>query len=1026
MIWKKRWPHWLFWAIVCLCLLLGIRQITLNPTHLSGSERSPVVINEFLAVGIVENSSTDTPDGARQTGGWIELYNRSDRAVSLAGWTLTDQPDRPNKWRFPDVTINAGSYLVLLTESRSAALGEDVQPESGIRMLETRIRLYADGGFLALYPPTTRLYLDSFPITYPTQFEGMSFGRTIHQNGQDEKSQREMNNEETYGYLQTPTFGAQNESQVAWRGMTSPVLFSKERGFYQRPFMLQLETETTNAQIRYTIDGSRPTATTAHLYEEPIAIETTTILRAASYKEGYLTAPIETYSYIFLRDVMMQPPRPAGWPETWGQHEISFGGYQAGEPRLADYEMDPEIVNHPIYGPKLEAGMHEIPSLSLVIDPEHLDIYATPRMRGLEAERPVSIEFLPIPIEDARLGFQTDAGLRIQGGAGRWEFMPKHSFRLFFKRQYGDGKLRYQLFPDSPVREFDTVVLRAGVDRGFAGHPPAPDTKVDHRKATYTRDEWTRASQIAMSGVGSHGIFVHLYLNGLYWGLYNLVEQPDTSFMTAYFDGTREDWYSANHGGTVEGRIDRFDVLIRLANEGGLNDPTRYATMLEFIDPVQFSDYVLLNWYAGNRDWPMNNWYVNVRFPAGRNYFFVWDAEDTWNQGAEVHLDSKTFGDEPFPNVTRLVFNALIENADFRMVFADRAYHHLLNGGVLTDAPAQARWHAINQELENAIIAESARWGDVRYEDPITQDDWSQAREYVVSQMIGNGQRLIDQMRAKGYYPHLDPPEWFISGKKLEFAPDDFIHGQIGSQGLYYQFRNHLELSMRSEIETIYYTLDGSDPRSSAGDNIVAGELARGAVLYNEPLTLTDAATVRARVFDESTGQWSALRLMTFYRPGQGVDVRFTEIMYNPLGGELYEFVEIQNLGELTADLSGAYFEGIKFRFPRHTLLKTGAQMTIIRDFKTFRERYPTAEIHGIYQGRLSDQGEILVLRTATGQLIDSVTYNDANGWPLSADGMGDSLVLKNPHGRANQPHNWQASLHLHGSPSGETNFGTD
>ncbi|MBV7332603.1 lamin tail domain-containing protein [Chloroflexi bacterium TSY] len=1024
MIWKKRWPHWLFWAFICLCLLWGFPQILLDPTRPAAVERSPVVINEFLAVGIVEESSLDASDGDQQTGGWIELYNRSKRAVSLANWTLTDQPDRPDKWRFPDVTIDAGSYVVLFPENSALMPDEDASTESGIPMLETRIRLYADGGFLALYPPSTRLYLDSFPITYPTQFGGTSFGRTRHQNSQDDKPNGETNGAAAYGYLQTPTRGTQNESQVAWQGMTSPVVFSRERGFYQQPFILELETETPSAQIRYTVDGSMPTATTGHLYEEPIAVETTTILRAAFYKEGFLTAPIETHSYIFVRDVLTQPSRPSGWPETWGQHEINFGGYQAGAPRLADYEMDPEIVHHSIYGPKLEAGMREIPSLSLVVEPEHLDIYAAPRMRGPESERPVSVEFFPV--ESRHVGFRIDAGLRIQGGAGRWEFMPKHSFRLFFKRQYGAGKLRYQIFPDSPAQEFDTVVLRAGVDRGFAGHPPAPDAEVDHREATYTRDEWMRASQIAMSGIGSHGIFVHLYLNGLYWGLYNLVERPDTSFMTTYFDGTREDWYSANHGGTVEGRIDRFDVLIRLATEGGLDDPARYATMLEFIDPVQFSDYVLLNWYAGNRDWPMNNWYVNVRFPAGRNYFFVWDAEDTWNQGAVVHLDSKTFGDEPFPNVTQLVFNALIENADFRMVFADRAYLHLVNGGTLTHRQAQARWRMINQELENAIVAESARWGDVRYEEPVTQDDWSQARERVMDQMNGNGQRLLDQMRAAGYYPQLDPPEWFVSGKPVEFTPDDFIDIQSGSQGPYLQFRGELELTMKSAIGTIYYTLDGSDPRASVADNMAAGELVGRTMLYNGPIILTDATVVKARVFEESTGRWSALRLATFYKPNQSADVRFTEIMYNPLGGELYEFVEIQNLGALTADLSGAYFEGIKFRFPRYTLLKPGTQMTIIRDFKTFRDRYPTAEIHGIYQGRLSDQGETLALRMATGQLIDSVTYNDANGWPLSADGVGDSLVLINPHGRADQPHNWQASLHIHGSPSGDMDFGTD
>ncbi len=119
-----------------------------------------------------------------------------------------------------------------------------------------------------------------------------------------------------------------------------------------------------------------------------------------------------------------------------------------------------------------------------------------------------------------------------------------------------------------------------------------------------------------MSGSGSHGAFAHLYINGLYWGLYNIIERPDASFAAAYFGGEKDNWFSANHGGAVSGQPDRFNVMLDLAREGGLDDAGRYETMLEFIDPQHFSDYVIVNWYAGNRDWPENNWYVGRRKPC--------------------------------------------------------------------------------------------------------------------------------------------------------------------------------------------------------------------------------------------------------------------------------------------------------------------------------------------------------------------------------------------------------------------------
>ena len=223
--------------------------------------------------------------------------------------------------------------------------------------------------------------------------------------------------------------------------------------------------------------------------------------------------------------------------------------------------------------------MLALPAISIVTDVDNLDIYFDdPQARGLESERPASIELIDPDGEET--GFQINSGLRIQGGAGRWEFMPKHSFRLFFRGEYGPTELDYPLFPDTPVNEFRTLVVRAGVDRSFAGHPDTEDLDQNTatydewlRQTTYARDEWLRRTQFETSGVGAHGRFVHLYLNGLYWGIYNLVERPDAAFAAAYLGGNRDDWFTANQGGAVSGRSDRFDVLRQLAAEGRLAEP---------------------------------------------------------------------------------------------------------------------------------------------------------------------------------------------------------------------------------------------------------------------------------------------------------------------------------------------------------------------------------------------------------------------------------------------------------------------
>lgn len=963
---QKTWFPYFFWGLLGLCLLFNFRYLVVDPTQpATVGSATRLIINEMMT-----NQNRGLADEDGDFVDWIELYNPTNQTVDLTGWSLTDDSAQPTKWLFPTLQLVSGDYLVIFASNKDRHSLKTLEADGEIENLHTNFGLAAEGGFLALYSPTTRRHLDGSAFTYPTQQANVSYGRLTP------ASDDVM----AYGFFDQPTPGAANSATALWRGAVEPVTVSVPRGFYATPFTVALNTTTPNATIRYTLDGSDPTMSTGLLYTGPIPVNSTTILRAGAFVAEARPAPLTTHTYLFTEAVRRQPAQPPGFPTTWGEHSITFGGYNAGEPVLADYEMDPTIVNDPQYGPLLDASLRALPSVSLVTAQENLDIYAHPRDRGTEAERPVSVELIdPMGKET---GFQLNAGLRIQGGAGRYEFMPKHSFRLFFKDQYGATKLNYPLFADSPVTAFDTVILRAGVDRSFAGHPPAPERTFDHRQAVYARDEWLRDTQLVISGVGVHGRFVHLYLNGLYWGIYNLVERPDHSFASAYLGGAKEDWFAASQGGMIEGLADRFNVLIQLAQEGGLADPNRYATFLEFIDPIHFSDYIILNWYAGNGDWPNNNWYVDVSYPAGKNLFWVWDGEDTWNDGAAINLGPDGEEGRPFPNVIKLVFLALLENPDFRLLFADRLYKNLFHVGALTTAKAQQRWLAITSELETAIIAESARWGDTRYEPPITQADWLKARDAVLQQMEGNSEKLLDLARAAGYYPAFDPP-------------------QVNQQGGV--FTDTLQLTMAASTGEIYYTLDGSDPRAATAQR------------YQAPVRLTTTVAVKARVKVDDT--WSALAEAAFRRQDQQSLLRITELMYHPLEDERDEFLELTNVGEVAVDLSNAYFAGVTFRFPQYTTLSPGATLILVNDFGEFRERYPTAAIAGVFEGRLSDRGETITLYRADGAILSSVAYDDDGAWTLLADGRGHSLVLKNPAGDPNLPQNWRASRAIDGSP---------
>src|SRR5438105_568256 len=79
--------------------------------------------------------------------------------------------------------------------------------------------------------------------------------------------------------------------------------FSAGRGFFDNPFNVELTTRTPGAKIYFTTDGAPPTERTGSLYTAPIKIPTTTILRAAAFKQGLESSGTETQTYLFLKDV---------------------------------------------------------------------------------------------------------------------------------------------------------------------------------------------------------------------------------------------------------------------------------------------------------------------------------------------------------------------------------------------------------------------------------------------------------------------------------------------------------------------------------------------------------------------------------------------------------------------------------------------------------------------------------------------------------------------------------------------------
>jgi hypothetical protein len=146
--------------------------------------------------------------------------------------------------------------------------------------------------------------------------------------------------------------------------------------------------------------------------------------------------------------------------------------------------------------------------------------------------------------------------------------------------------------------------------------------------------------------------------------------------------------------------------------------------------------------------------------------------------------------------------------------------------------------------------------------------------------------------------------------------------------------------------------------------------------------------------------------------------LRITEIMYNPSGGQEYEFIEIKNTGATSLSLGGvAFVAGIAYTFPAGARLDPGAFAVLVQDPAAFASRYPGIAMAGVYSGRLDNAGERVTLSDPTGATLIELTYDDNPPWPASADGLGYSLVLANAAGDPNLASTWRASTLPNGSP---------
>ena len=695
-----------------------IAKVTLSSTGSSpralvspGDAVRYFVGTEEPATSTEEEETDPGEDPADSENDWIELHNNGPSAVSLDGWTLSDDPDEPTLWSFPaGASIPANGYYVVLATDLNLTPEED-----GTTYPHTNFKL-SSGGDRLLLSDSGGNPVDTMSSEYPSQSWRYSYGRQT---------------DGTFGYLALATPGGVNSGPALGVSPAAPS-FSIEGGFHPSGVSVALSSSTSGAVIRYSTDGSDPTGGT--IYTSPVSISSNGILRAKSFLGNSIPSETVTHTYLIGENAARQSLAAIC---LGGDEKLTFYG-----PNTSDGPSDGEGIF------AINGGTY---SGNVWNSGGDTSAFHYPSLRGRAGEKQATLEFLPL----AGAPLRNEIGLRISGsGYSRPRYRltsspddifpatnstQKPSFNMYFRSEFGDRPIDYPFFPGHNVTNFEDIRIRAG--KNDISNP-------------FIKDEMLRRIFINTGQQGSLGSFNTLWINGVYKGFYNLTERLREGFMREHHGG-EELWDVQQVNEFSDGDPVHWNTMWAYLRSADLTSVSGYEGVKEYLDVDNFIDYILVNAYAAMWDWPNNNWVAGrERSSLGRWRFYMWDAEGAFGQAgyplsyntftSDLTLSNSEANSTTFKYIPAL-YTLLKRSPEFRLRFADRAQKQLFNGGALVKSNMTSVFNELKDEI-NPIMQETI--GQTVNEG--FHDAW------IVSNTRRNN--LFSQMTSQGTWPSTSAP----------------------------------------------------------------------------------------------------------------------------------------------------------------------------------------------------------------------------------------------------------------------------
>lgn len=554
---------------------------------------------------------------------WFELYNPSTFPVNIGGFQVTDNLQKNQYWSFPAYTLEPGHYLHVFASGKDTIIDLEWHTSFKLGSMRESLFLLDNNGII----------IDSVsPQCVPP--------------GNNSLSRIPDGNAHWYAAHSTPGNSNDLAEIIPVEFNRDTLMISHSSGYYSAPVSIVLTNLDPRNTIVFTLNGDDPDEE-ACKYEEALYLENITPNnnRFAQIPDQLYVPGNKISKANILRAVVISNGCPAS-------NEIS-NTYFIGD----DFK-----------------DRYKVPVVSMITDEDNLfdnetGIYVAGKyenynQHGAKWERDTHIEIFDsagVQIIDQ------DGGMRIHGRGSRRA--DQKSFRLYADAEYGKAYFDYPLFKQKPdIERYEVILMRTtAATRGPVFKEELCNNLVQGMNIDYN------AGETAI-----------LFLNGEYWGIYNLMERQNEEYIKANYkvDDPQADIVAYDWGLIVEeGDSLEYEALIQFITSSDPGSEDFFDALDSYVDVDAMIDYYIAELYIANTDWPSSNlelWKLKNDTARWRYFFFDSDASFMWINDDQLSEYNNTMPDyQRHPEYCTIIMRTALNNKEFRDRFFREFHYHL-------------------------------------------------------------------------------------------------------------------------------------------------------------------------------------------------------------------------------------------------------------------------------------------------------------------------------------------------------------